>query len=153
LRNALAVPDPFIRSAAVAQLAQPVFREAVIRDLQHTDSRIRLGALLALRMADVQEPERFIRPRLRDPDKQVVQTAMIWAGEKVIRTLHDEVDQVAARPDLDKSLFETWLATMQILQHEGLAELYAMRTPPDRIRRTLRPNFIEELVHDEGRPV
>jgi hypothetical protein len=49
LRSALTDEDPFIRNAAVTQLTSPVFRDAVVQDLEHANSRIRLGALLALR--------------------------------------------------------------------------------------------------------
>ena len=152
LRAALCDEDPFIRNAAVTQLAQPVYRESVVRDLEARESRVRLGALLALRKADIPDPAALIKPRLRDTDRDVVQIAMIWTGEKVIKSLRTDVEEVASMPNLNKRLFETWLATMQILQHDGLEELYAKRTPPDRIKRNLSPEFIEELVHESRRP-
>ncbi len=152
LRDALADDDPFIRSAAVTMLSKPVFRSAVTQDLEHPADRVRLGALLALRRADLPNPEGVIKARLRDSSVDVIQVAMIWAGEQVIPALLPEVEAAASNPTLNKRLFETWLATMQILKHEGLKDLYAKRASPNSISRDLSPEFIERLVMDDERP-
>lgn len=161
LRRAFADEDPFIRAAAIATAAKPVFLDAVVRDLEHEQERVRLGSLLALRRADapdcptctvIENREALIRSCLEDSSPQVVQMAMIWAGEKVTRSVIRDVDQASAIPNLNKRLFETWLATMQILRHEGLEELYADHAAANRINRNLRPEFIERLALDERRP-
>ena len=152
LREALTADDPFVRNAAVTVLSQPQFRNVVMPDLDHANPRVRLGALLALRRADISNPEAVIKPRLRDSYPDVVQTAMIWAGEKVLTSLAVDVDAAASNPTLSKRLFETWLATMQILQHQGLKDLYAKGTPPNAISRDVSPAFIERLAMDEQRP-
>lgn len=152
LRDALRDDDPFIRSAAVTVLSRSAFRSAVIQDLNHAEDRVRLGALLALRKADLDNPEQIIRARLRDSSAEVVQMAMIWAGEKVLTSLVPDVDAAVATPNLGQRLFETWLATMQILQHQGLKELYAKQTSGHAINRDLTPAFIEEVAMDERRP-
>ncbi len=153
LRDALADDDPFIRSAAVTSLASPVFRSLLLEDLEHSNERVRLGALLALRRADdVADPAAIIKARLRDPSLDVVQMAMIWAGEKVISSLAPEIEAAAATPNMSKRLFETWLATMQILQHPGLRGLYQKGTPPRLINRDVSPEYLERLAMDERRP-
>jgi putative membrane-bound dehydrogenase-like protein len=152
LKEALTDGDPFMRNAAVTVLAQPQFRNAITPDLDHANPRVRLGALLALRRADISNPEAVIKPRLRDSHPEVVQTAMIWAGEKVLTSLAADVDAAASSPTLSKRLFETWLATMQILQHQGLKDLYAKGTPPNAISRDVSPTFIERLAMDQQRP-
>jgi putative membrane-bound dehydrogenase-like protein len=152
LRDALMDDDLFIRSAAVTTLSAPAFRAAVARDLEHSDERVRLGALLALRKADISNPEAVIRPRLRDASPDVIQMAMVWAGEKVLTSLAPEIDAAASNPALSKRLFETWLATMQILQHQGLKDLYARQAPAFGISRDLSPEFIERLAMDQRRP-
>jgi putative membrane-bound dehydrogenase-like protein len=152
LRDALTADDPFMRNAAVTVLAQPQFRTVVTQDLEHANPRVRLGALLALRRADISNPEAVIKPRLRDSHPDVVQIAMIWAGEKVLTSLAADVDAAASSPALSKRLFETWLATLQILQHQGLKDLYAKGTPPNAISRDLSPAFIERLAMDDQRP-
>jgi len=164
LRQALLEDDPFIRNGAVTALSRPVFRAAVTRDLEHADAKIRLGALLALRRADVADAAALAAPRLADTDMTVVRMAMIWAGEKELRTLIDKVDAAAARPNLDKAFFQTWLATMQIMQPASSANPAAdtqQKGPPGKTKkggyaqtnRQLSPEFFEKLVHDEKRPV
>lgn len=139
LVSALQEDDPFIRNAAVVALTRPVFRAAVERDLEHRDARVRLGALLALRRADVTNALSVIETRLADPDLEVVRMAMMWAGEKQFRSLADKIDVAAAKPNLTAEFFRTWLATLQILQHGD----------PN---RPLQPEFLERLAGDEKRP-
>jgi len=150
LRQAIRDADPFIRSAAMTAMARPQFRNAVIRDLENEDARVRLGALLALRRADVPQPENYIKTGLLDTSLEVTQMALIWAGEKELESLKQEVEQAASMPGLDRTFFETWLATMQIFQ-----QLAASGPVVDRgqYNRKLSPAFIEELVHDPARPI
>ena len=77
---------------------------------------------------------------------------MMWTGEKVLTSLAADVDAAASSSTLSKRLFETWLATMQILQHQGLKDLYAKGTSPNAISRDLSPAFIERLAMDAQRP-
>ena len=144
--------DPFIRNAAVTALAQPIFRTAVIQDLEHNDAKVRLGALLALRRANVAEPAIYIEPRLTDSDSDVVQMAMIWAGEKKLKSLAGAIDQVASKAGFSRSFFQAWLATMNIM--EDLTSASAKTTDsPFRLQRQLSPEFIQQLASDESRPV
>ena len=153
LREALTEEDPFIQNAAITALMNPVFRDAVIGDLEDPNPKIRLGALLALRKADIPNPAPLLSARLADSDATVVQMALIWTGEKVIKSLSKQVEAVASRPNLTKRFFDIWLATVQMLQYPGLEQLYAKKTAPDAINRQPSPHFMEELVHDERRPV
>ena len=153
LRNALTEDDPFVRSAAVDALAKPVFRNAVLRDLGHVNARVRLGALLALREANLPDPGEVIAKLLADSDTEVVQMALVWTGEKVLKSVAKEVDAVALRPNLTKRLFETWLATVQILQHPDLEAYYAAGRSGMNLRRDLSPETIDDLARNASRPV
>jgi hypothetical protein len=115
LRAALHDRDPFIRHAAIVALARPELQSALIRELESSDPALRLGAVQALRMSDVPEPEKLIPPLLRDGDKEVRLMALVWTGEKELRALRPAVEKALARADVTPELFETWLATMQIL--------------------------------------
>ena len=152
LRRALSETDPFIRNAAVTAMARPEFRTEVIQDLEHSDGRVRLGALLALRRADVPDPATTIEPRLADSDLEVVQMAMIWAGEKKLKALTGKIDEAAAKPDLTKAFFQTWLATMQIMEQSTSTDPAKTAGQVFKLRRQLSPEFIEQLVHNEDRP-
>lgn len=151
LRAALSDADPFVRSAAVTALARPVFHAVMRGDLDNAEPARRLGALLALRRAEIGEPGPLIAPRLRDSDASVRQMALMWAGEKVLVELAAEVDAAIALPGLTAQLFEVWLATVQILQSDA-AQRYAEHTPGSRIKRQPEPEFIARLVADETRP-
>lgn len=157
LQRALTSADPYIRSAAFTAMARPVFRDSVIRDLENSDPRIRLGALLALRRAGVEDAS-LIGPRLADSDVSVSRMAMQWAGEKQLIGLADQVDAAASKPNLNADFFQTWLATMQILQTPPPAPAPAPGAGGRGGRGgnpAIRPNvsFLEKLVHDEQRPL
>jgi putative membrane-bound dehydrogenase-like protein len=143
--------DPFIRNAALNAATQPEFRDFVVRDLNHSNAKIRLASLLALRRADMANPEIHIQPKLLDPDQSVARMAMQWAGEKELRFLTEAIDEAASKPGMDESFFQTWLATMQILQNP------IVFTPDDGIpayrrQRKIHPGFIEQLARDPNRP-
>ncbi len=154
LRSALLKPDPFIRNAAVTTLSRPQFRERVIRDLEHQEAPVRLGALLALRRADIANPQSYIEPRLNDDNLEVAQMAMIWTGENELLSLRDAIDGAVSRPGLNKSFFRIWMATMQIMEQVAARGSTPPGSQPDRsaFNRKLSPTFIEALVHDEARP-
>ena len=152
LRRALTETDPFIRNAAVTAMAQPVFRTAVIKDLDHSDGKVRLGALLALRRADAPHPANFIEPRLADSDLDVVRMAMIWAGEKELKSLAGRIDQTASKPGLTKVFFQTWLATMHIMEQLTSSDSSKTSKNAFKLNRQINPSFIMQLAHDEKRP-
>jgi|GEM_PF-499607 len=154
LHSALLEADPFIRNAAVTAMVKPIFRERVVADLNHSDSSVRLGALLALRRADPSDPVSYMRPRLTDSDLRVARMAMVWAGEKELLSLRGEIDAAASRPNLDKDFLEIWMATMQIMEQVAARDPNRRGVPPDKsaFNRKLSPAFIESLVMDESRP-
>ena len=152
LRNAVTQSDPFLRSAAVTAMARPVYRALVIRDLEDEDAQIRLGALLALRRANIPDAETYIAPRLADSDPQVVQMAMIWAGERKLKSLAPAIDQAASRPGLSRAFFQAWLATMNIME-DLLSPGAKTKGPAYKLQRKLSPAFMEQLATDEQRPV
>ncbi len=149
LRRATKDSDPFIRSAALTAMARPQFRDMVIRDLEHEDPKVRLGALLALRRADVPTPETYIRTGLQDSSLEVAQMALIWAGEKELNSLRADIDLAASKPGLDRMFFQTWLATMQIIEQSAEPGKGITKS---QYNRKLSPVFIEQLVHDPARP-
>lgn len=153
LRQALLEPDPFIRNAAVTAMSRPIFRSAVVKDLEHSDGKIRLGALLALRRAEVPDPELYIEPRLADPDFEVIQMAMIWAGEQKLKVLAGQIDHAGSKQGLTKAFFQTWLATMQIMEQLTTPAEAKSISHAYKLNRQLSPAFIERLAHDEKRPV
>jgi len=151
VRAALKSEDPFLRHAAVVALASPPMRETAFRELESDDADLRLGALLALRRADVPEMEKVVRPRLQDRDERVRLMALIWTGEKETRSLAPEVDAMAGSADFTARLFETWLATQQILSSPPPAP-GAKPVRGFSIKRDLDARILERVLADEKRP-
>lgn len=150
VRAALKDSDPFVRHAAVMGLAQPSLLPAAKRELEARDADVRLGALLALRRAGVSDPT-LVRAGLRDSDERVRLMALIWTGERELRALEAEVDAVASQPGITARVFETWLATKQILDTPPAAP-DAKRLRGFSIRRDLDAKLLERVVADERRP-
>lgn len=151
LLRAVSDADPFIRSAAATALARPVFRDAVMRDLEAGDAAVRLGALLALRQADIAGPEPLLRKLLGDPDADIRQMALVWTGERVLEALRPDIDRAVSGEAISMRLFDTWLATVQILDSDAAAA-YRKKIAGAKINRDLSAGFIEELVRDASRP-
>lgn len=152
LRHALKADDPFIRHAATVALARPEFRGVMTGEfLASDDPALRLGALLALRRADISEPEPLLRRLLVDPDETVRQMAMIWTGENELRSLLPEVESAASLSKLPQSLFEIWLATLQLLQNEA-PPAGAQPVPGFKIKRPPNPDLLDRILTDETRP-
>lgn len=154
LLAALKADDPFLRSAAIGALAGPVFRSRVIGATEHTDPAVRLGALLALRQARHPDPdasERVARRLLADPDARVRRMALVWAGERVMTGLRGEIGRAVAAGDVPTGLFETYLATAEVLTPEfAQAFLARSQTKANQLPRRLDPSVVESIVRDAG---
>jgi putative heme-binding domain-containing protein len=112
--------------------------------LKSEDPALRLGALIALRRGNPTDPAPLLRPLLGDADATVRQMALIWAGEAMLKPLLPDLDRAVTGDDIPPRLFETWLATLQILQGDGT---------PDRDRKgDMDPAIIERIAHEESRP-
>jgi len=151
LRAALADDDAFVRSAAIKALSRPVFRTAVTAELANVDAQIRLGALLALRRAGVPDPAALLKARLADADPTVRQMALMWCGERLLTALRPEIEAAIHHPAATPRLFETWLATLDLLDSDA-AKLHAAHSPGMRIKRSIPAVMIERIVQDEGSP-
>jgi hypothetical protein len=77
LQQSVASDDPFVRSAAIAGMSDSRFRDRTIAATAQPDSRVRIGALLALQRARIASPELLVTTLLRDQDRQVRRMAMI----------------------------------------------------------------------------
>lgn len=152
LERGLTADDPFLRHAAVVALARPV-RQSLAREwVTHRDSRVRLGALLALQRADIPEPDEVLRGLLSDTDETVRRAALIWTGEAGLLELRPAIDRAIDFPDVSAELFETYLAAVEVLDPEFVE---ARRNRADdragRLPRRLDPAVINALLADTSR--
>lgn len=151
IRDALRDEDPFVRHAAVMGLARKEMQSVALREWQDPDARIRIGALLALRRAGLADRAALLRVSLADPDEQVRLMALIWTGESELRELIPQVDAAAAVGTLTPRLFETWLATLQILRSPP-PEPGAKRTRGFSIKRDVDLALLERIIGEDSRP-
>jgi hypothetical protein len=131
----LASPDPFLVSAAVDALSRLETPEGLARLAGHRDSKVRLGALLALR----RKGDRALVGRfLEDADPGVRRAAMQWVGEEGLKEHFAGLEAAAARPPVTREGFEAFLAAVDFL-NAGLrrdgdqkgAEFYLIRMLDD----------------------
>ncbi len=115
LRTALDDSDPFIRNAAIAGLAKPMFREAVQKDLENSSAAIRLGALLASRRGGISNTAEVVGKSLADPDEQVRRMALVWAGEAELIELTNRLRVALSSGPVSPTLLKTHAAAARIL--------------------------------------
>jgi putative membrane-bound dehydrogenase-like protein len=151
LERTLRSEDPFLRHAAVAALARPVYREQIKQALESPDAAIRLGALLALRRAGYEKPELLLESLLADPDLEIRRMALIWTAERSLTGLRPKLDLAISQGEASPVLFETYLAAVQDLGPDML-EAYSKKMRGFQIRRQYDPQWVEEIVHDAARP-
>ncbi|MBI4660269.1 MAG: dehydrogenase [Verrucomicrobia bacterium] len=151
LRSGLTNGDPFIRTAVMTALTRPAFRAALLHDLEASDPRVRLGALLALRRAKQENPAPLLKRLLRDPDAQVRRMALIWTGEETLTSLRGDLDQAISTAEITPNLFETYLSTVQNLSPEVI-KAYERKVRGNDIRRRADPKLVAAIAQDASRP-
>jgi putative heme-binding domain-containing protein len=153
LLDGLRARDPFLRHAAVTALAQPAFHREALEATKNAHPLVRLGALLALRQGAYREAEPVLARLLADPDAQVRQTALRWAGQAGFMGLHHRLDRALSAGPVTPALFETYLETVshlvpdQVKAYRERSEAYAKS-----IKRSLPLRFIEQFLADPSRP-
>jgi putative membrane-bound dehydrogenase-like protein len=156
LEAALSKDDPFERAAAISSLARPAFRKDVLAAAGHRDADVRLGALLALRKAGVDDDDASPRVQraLGDPDPRVRQVALIWAGERGLEAARHRLAAAIAAPGTTAVLFETYLAASECLSPEFVkAVREGKATSVKKLpARRLDPGVVEAIVRNESAP-
>ncbi|MHB8522573.1 MAG: PVC-type heme-binding CxxCH protein [Limisphaerales bacterium] len=115
LERALSDADPFVRSAAISALSRSVYRENILSALESRTARVRLGALLALRRANYDQPVPVLRKLLADPDPQVRLMALVWTGEQKLTALSGRLNAALSAGPVSATLFQAYAAAGQIL--------------------------------------
>ncbi|HUF62992.1 MAG TPA: PVC-type heme-binding CxxCH protein [Verrucomicrobiales bacterium] len=152
LEQALRGDDPFLRHAAVMSLAQTKLLPDARRLAESSDSRLRLGALLALRRSAALDRETLARPFLGDADPEVRLAALHWTADETLEGLRADLDRaIVARPP--PKLFQAWLAAIACLDADYVRAL-RQREPRSarQLTRRLPAEFIERLLGDAARP-
>jgi putative membrane-bound dehydrogenase-like protein len=138
LFSALSSKDPFIRSAAIGVLSQPVFSDAVSDALASKSASMRLGALLASRRTGVPDAGMRVGKLLADPDPQVRLMALVWAGEERLIALTNRLELALSAGPLTPALLRAHAATAQIFSSPRPTSL-----EPDSHRSTKEMSFLD----------
>jgi putative heme-binding domain-containing protein len=115
LFSALSDQDPFIRSAAVSSLSLPAFRHGVEQALDNKSPAVRLGALLALRRANVPDAANHLSRLLADPDEQLRLMAVVWTGEQGLTQLTNRLPLALTAGRVSPALLRAHAAAVKIL--------------------------------------
>ena len=119
LVEAAVQPDPFVASTAATSLGRPVFRDRVAQLLSDRHAPRRNAGLIALAKAGADLDVPTLRRLLDDVDPQIRKLAMIRIGETHRHELADDVRRSVALQSESADLFETLLATLQLLSAEA----------------------------------
>lgn len=151
LEKALSSEDPFLRHAAVVALARPVFADRLRKAASHKNAEVRLGALLALRRSGLKNPDEVLKQFLSDPEENVRRTALMWIGEEGYIQLKPEIERAIQFEEVSAMLFETYLATHEVLDPDFIEAIRARKGKANAIRRKLDPLVVESIMRDESR--
>jgi hypothetical protein len=153
LKTAMQSGDPYLQHAAIMAAANPAYRQHAVEATRDTDSVVRLGAMLALQRASYPEAATLVGQMLSDPDVQVRQSALIWAGKADLIKVRSQIDRSLTAGPVTPQLFETYLETVSHLMPEFI-HAYQNRSEAysKTIKRSLPPKFIETFIADKGRP-
>jgi putative membrane-bound dehydrogenase-like protein len=135
--------DPFIRSAAVAQLAT-LNREVLIAKRLSKNPRERLAVLLALREKQEDSTLLLLKRALQDPDEDIRRIAIIWAAEKRQTELQNDLLPAALKQPISLALIQTYLAAKQIFGE------YEKKSVWD--QGSSGADLVEALLKDESQP-
>ena len=139
--------DPFVASAAIERLSEIASPGVLVDRLSRPEPAVRLAALLALRHADYAVETKTLSTLLEDPDPQLRRTAMIVAGESKRWEMATPLQDSMAKQTTSSQLFETFLATHQLLS-ELEKEHVRRGTRGTQIDRSVDQTLVRRLLAD-----
>jgi HEAT repeat protein len=115
LIRALSNHDPFIRSAAIGTLTQPMHREELLKEFDNKNPQVRLGALLGLKRLGYTNPVPLLEKSLSDRNEQVRLMALVWTGEEKLSVLTNRLNAVLSAGPVSPVLLHAYTTASQIL--------------------------------------
>ncbi len=141
LTEALQSKDPFKRHSAIQGLSKGTRTRLRDRLTRNSDAAVRLGALLAQRKNNPKTPGPSLKDALGDSSIQVRQAALEWIGEEQLVQYRPEIKGVLKTKPTSPALFDTYLATIEVLNEDYLTSLH------NRVHR--KANQIQRQIPDE----
>lgn len=153
VRASLVSNAPVQRHLAVLELANSQHQDWIVRLSQDDEPQVRLAALLAcLRCTDasVQWKQSLIAELLGDSDPEVRRAALIAVGVNQWSQLRPKIDQSIRFDDVTARLFETYLACVECLAPQSVADYQSRKhsSAKDAVAK-LNPSFLRAIFADE----
>jgi putative membrane-bound dehydrogenase-like protein len=114
--------DPFLRHAAVQQLAYTPHRLAETTAQPLEDARVRVGLLLAWRASAQPEATRHVRDFLLDPDEDVRFLAVKWVADQKLDTYRELLVDALKDRRLNVRLYVAYSAALARLDGRDVSE-------------------------------
>jgi putative membrane-bound dehydrogenase-like protein len=108
--------DPFLVSAALTVLGVPGQSALLLQHATESDSRLRLGVLLALRRTGDKDGTPLVPAFLKDADPEIRRTAIQWVAEAQLKDFGDLLAKAAEKEPTSRALFEALLAAEHLLK-------------------------------------
>jgi putative membrane-bound dehydrogenase-like protein len=135
--------DPFVRSAAVTQLAT-MHRELLLPRRTSRNARERLAVLLALREKQDDSAFTILRRALQDEDPDIRRMGIIWAAERRQPGVRADLLPAALNEPTNLALIQTYLAAIQIFDGYEKKSIWE--------QGSTGADLIEALLKDNSQP-
>jgi putative membrane-bound dehydrogenase-like protein len=148
LRQLLIDPDPFIRTAAIQQLAaEPDLFRAVERP-SFNDAHQRAGVLLALRSSNTPQAIRMISKFLADPDEDVRFLAAKWIADEQLVQYRPLLVMALQDQNLNVRMYMAYSTALarvdkQEVNEAKMADYFALRLADEKSSPALRVKALQ----------
>ncbi|MFN4000127.1 PVC-type heme-binding CxxCH protein [Algoriphagus sp.] len=151
LKNHLVSNDPFEVHSVVMVLKND--KEKIILAAEDTNSKIRIGALIAAMKNGDRSLEYLVSDFIKDKDPDIRKMALIWVGSAQLTQYQNQIAAALTSGELDNDLFETYLETVKLLQPQ-FVKAYKSReiTRSKSLSRELPGDFISKIIKDDSSP-
>lgn len=148
--------DPFLRHAAIQQLARPDKLHTLGDGRVFKDSRVRLGMLLAHRFADGPDSRKLVPAFLADPDEDIRFLAAKWIADQKLAEHRPLVAEAMKDPKLNVRLYWAYATALARLDgqevNEGrLADYFFERVTDERSTPAARLLALQLVPARHGR--
>lgn len=153
VQQALSSEDPFVVHQAVSNLARQANSRPRAELINHSTASVRLGTLLAMIRSGETPSEASIKALLRDSAPTIRQRTMQWIGEAGMIQYRDDLELSLATAPTTVPLFNTYLATHEVLSPEFISAREAKsQSKASRLPRQLKPEYIKAVIEASHLP-
>ncbi|MDA7680447.1 c-type cytochrome [bacterium] len=148
---ALSSSDPFERHAGIVMLSQREHQSTQVQLSKTKSATLRLGALLAIKRSAPETSDHQINAFLNDSDPRIRQATLRWIGEHGLVQFTEKLFQALQVQPTSPELFQTYLATHEVLQSAFLKSLRERsKDKASQIPRTLDLSIVKQAIENKN---